>query len=805
MIDNLRAAKSHADILLLGDFNIDLLKPHSSWDSTITLLGLTQLIESPTRITPTSATLIDHIYTNNPDAFTDVSVSDLSISDHCPISCTKFVKLSKCKLKTHSLISFRSFKHFNKTACCADLNCAPFISVLNYTDPEEALSVWYNVYLSVINRHAPLKHKRVKHPKLPPWLNKDVMQLMAERDKLKKEKRFSEYKKLRDKIKNRVRKAKKDYFQKLIERDKNISTVWRALNIFTKGSQSHSADIPKNLTADTFNNHFLSVAECLIKPRSDDVYDSECSNILHEFCERKTRGQEPFVIPYISIPELGKYVSKLDNKKSSGPDGISNHLLKLSLPYIIDSLTYIFNLCIKKNHYPSEFKKAKVIPLPKTRDKTNLTDYRPISLLSVLSKLLEKHVHVQLNDYLEKHLLIHPFQSGFRCKHSCSTALVRLTHSWLTAMNRSEVSGVIFLDLKKAFDLVDHNIMMYKLGCYLQNSSSLPFFKPYLEGRTQSVFLRGSYSSEGSVKFGVPQGSVLGPILFSIFINDLPLHVTNISVACDILADDTTLHTSGKDIMQVEHTLQESLDQVSCWCDNNSMVINPKKTHSMTIAIRQKHQLLPLSLDLILHGVKVEQVAEHRPLGLIIDNKLRWDTHTDTLCKTLSKRVFLLSKLKYIVDTDTLKLFFNAHVKSHIDYASVVWGGCSDALKKRLNFLLRRSGKLILPDKNLTTDQKLNKIGILNLHKQLDYSKGVFMYRALTNSAPVYISSLYKAPHSSSRNNYLQLPKPRIDLFKTSMAFSGALFWNCLPVHLRSCHSLSSFKRNLREHLNTTA
>ena len=137
----------------------------------------------------------------------------------------------------------------------------------------------------------------------------------------------------------------------------------------------------------------------------------------------------------------------------------------------------MINLCIEKKHYPSEFKKAKVIPLSKTLDKTNLTDYRPISLLSVLPKLLEKHVHVQLNDYLEKHLLIHTFQSGLRCKHSCNTALVRLTHSWLTAMNRSEMSGVIFLDRKKAFDLVDHNIMMYKLGCYIQNSSCLPVFQ----------------------------------------------------------------------------------------------------------------------------------------------------------------------------------------------------------------------------------------------------------------------------------------------------------------------------------------
>ena len=233
----------------------------------------------------------------------------------------------------------------------------------------------------------------------------------------------------------------------------------------------------------------------------------------------------------------------------------------MSLLYIIDSLTYVFNLCIEKNVFPSELKKAKVIPLPKSTDKTNPTNYRPISLLSVLSKLLEKHVHIYLNDYLEKRQLLHPFQSGFRRKYSCSTALARLTNSWLTAMNKSEVSGVVFLE--EVFDLVDHDILLKQLAIYLKNASSLPFFKSYLHDRTQRVLLHGSYSSEKSVKYGVPQGSVLGPILFSLFISDLPLHVKDISVDCDMLVGDTTLHTSGKDITQIRNNMQDSLDQVS--------------------------------------------------------------------------------------------------------------------------------------------------------------------------------------------------------------------------------------------------
>ena len=296
----------------------------------------------------------------------------------------------------------------------------------------------------------------------------------------------------------------------------------------------------------------------------------------------------------------------------------------------------------------------------------------------------------------------------------------------------------------------------------------------------------------------------MGPILFSLFNNDLPLHVKDISVDCDMLADDTTLHTSGKDIMQIRSNMQDSVDQVSNWCDNNHMVINPIKTKSLTIATRQKHQLSPLPLDLVLNGAKIDQVSEHRLLCITIENKLRWDSHINNVCKTVSRRVFLLSKLRSIVDIDTRKLLFNAHIKPHIDYASVVWDGYSDALKKRLNSLHRRAVKLILPDTTLTTDQKLKEMRIMSLQKQLKYNKGLFMYRLLSNEAPDYISNLYTHTPSryfNSRNYQLSLPRPRIDIFKTSISFSGAYLWNNLRLTVRSCQSLSSLERKLRAHL----
>lgn len=798
-----KAKSRDENLILLGDFNINVQRPQKMWGSTTALFGLHQLVKTPTRETNNSSTLIDHIYTDDKTTVSNVQVVHSTFSDHYSVFCSISLRLPKLQHKGHTTIEYRSFKHFDESAFFCDLNRAPFQSVFNCNNADDACNLFLDIFCSIIDKHAPLRQHRVKHPHLPPWLTSDIIEAMALRDYFKEHKMKNEYNLQRNVVLNTVRQAKAKYFNKLLSDKKDTATIWRAMNEVLDKSRKKSTNCPSQITPEDFNRHFISLAEklkaCLTQNESLDTDVSLAK--LKTFCGQKLAQNQTFHIPAITVHEVGKLIEQMANKKSMGPDKIPVRLLKLALPYIIDSLTFVYNLSIQQNVFPSVLKCAKVVPLPKNKDLTDPNNFRPISLLPVLSKPLEKHIQKHLLEYIERMNLFHPFQSGFRPKHSCHTALSSLCETWLSAINEAEVTGALFLDFKKAFDLVDHSLLLKKLQCYLKDDSACAFFESYLSKRTQYVSVNCNTSSTDFVKSGVPQGSILGPILFCIYINDLPLHVSDENVICEFFADDSSVHTSQKSLESVNHSLQKSIEEISEWCTANTMIMHPIKTKSMVITTRQKHQLRPLQLELSVGSTQVQQVKEHTILGVTVDQELKWQTHLNKVCKVVSKNLYLLSKLRHYADLEALKLFYYAHIMPHINYASTLWDNCSDVHLKRLNSLHRRAAKLILHESNKSTDEKLKLLNFLPLKDQLTLNKAVLMYKVMKSDVPGYLQSHFS--HATKRYGSQNLipPIPRLDLYKSSLAFSGTFLWNSIPIHIRNTTSVKSFRRQFHSHL----
>ena len=438
-----------------------------------------------------------------------------------------------------------------------------------------------------------------------------------------------------------------------------------------------------------------------------------------------------------------------------------------------------------------------MIPIPKSQDVTNPLNFRLISILFSLSKPLEKHIDKQLRIYFENNQLFYELQSGFRPLHSCHTALINMCESWLSAINDNTFVGSVSLDFKKAFDLVDHNILIDKLSIYLPVSPSIDIFKSYLSDRKQYVTVNGKSSSFGMIKTGVPQDSLLGPLLFLIYINDLPLHLDE-NIQTNIFADDTSLHVADNNIHKINNTLQTAIENVNEWCITNNMIIHPDKIKSIIKTPWQKQMLKPLNLSLTLNNNKIEQVSEHLVLGLKIDSNLLWREHLKMISKRLSKNTFLLSKLRRFASPPALKIFFDAHICSHINYSSTIWDGCSEDVKKLPNSVHRRAIKLIDNTPNLSTDEKYRKLKILPLDSQLQFNKACIIYKILNNKAPKYLTPLIKKASTRYGSCRLIPLLSRIDLVRNnSLACSGPALFNKLPKTIKKSNSLKQFKTTL--------
>ena len=493
--------------------------------------------------------------------------------------------------------------------------------------------------------------------------------------------------------------------------------------------------------------------------------------------------------------DVAAALTNLNTHKSTGADGISAHLLRMVALAIAPSVTKLFNASLLQGQIPSDWKKANVTPIPRTSTSNSPTNFRPISVLPVLAKVYESLIHQQVYRYLTTNSLLHPCQSGFRPAHSTQDTLLKTVDEWKIALDCGEYIGAILIDLSKAFDTIDHNILLNKLSAYGITKNELKWFKDYLTGRMQRVCVDSTFSDWTTITRGVPQGSILGPLLFLIYVNDLPDVATQCTV--NLYADDTTLYYSDKDPLKVQRALNVDLDQTARWIKANGLRMNIAKTQMMTLSRKSAHHR-NTSIKVQLDGSEISKTDTVKYLGVSIDNKLKWNVHTEHVRQRALAALSTIKRSSSFLPSSTRKLLFNCLVRPHLDYCSVVWHSCKPTISQRIERIQNYGMRIILNKPPRTSSSTLREqLGWTTLHKRRHMFMLAQVHKCLLNQAPAYLADKFRlnsTMYSTTRGaSNIHLKQPNTEHFRSTFEFQGALHYNHLPPDLKSKTTIQSF------------
>lgn len=802
------------ELYILGDLNCNMLltdgsAPNAQLNALCELYQLEQLIKDPTRITMNTRTLIDIVLTNKPQRIISSGVIHLSISDHSLVYAIRTISVTH--KTTHTITEIRNFKNFNVESFNDELERTPWRSVNNHCDPNLMWDCWKTMFLDIVDKHAPIKKKRIKNKKSP-WLTASIKKSMINRDKLKSAaiktntaEDWLNYKNLKNRLNNEIKKTKTRYYQENFRSNTGKPReIWKSINeIMSRNTKNDSkinsiktdagSTTSPEVMSEAFNKYFTEIGSNLAYqlPKSTKSY----SDFINPVNSR-------FQLELISSPKVLKLLNNLSANKATGIDKIPCCLVKLAAPYIADSLCDIFNSSIRLGIFPSDWKIAKIIPIYKGDEKDELGNYRPISILSPISKVFERLIYDQLYEYLSVNNLLSESQSGFRRFHSTMTTLLDATTEWYENMDKGKLNCVVFLDLSKAFDTVNHTILLDKLARYGLQPETVNWFSSFLTDRKQQCLVDGHLSSPRKIQCGVPQGSILGPLLFLIYINDLPSCLKYSKAR--MFADDTTVTTADKSIIKMIQNANSDLANLREWLLANKLSLNLGKTEQMFIASDDNLNKICDSASIYLANKPLRKVRKSKSLGIFIDERLSWSVHIDTVAKKVSSAIGGLRQIRHLVNKKTAITIYNALIRSLFDYCDLVWDSVNLTLAKRLQKLNNRAGRVISQlGYDVRSNDIRNQLGWTTLAERRAEHKCILMYKILRAEAPIYLKQLF--PHVSNDEEYylgdrkinLILPKAKTEYMKKSFKFSASKLWNSLPLETKLQNTLSSFKRSL--------
>ena len=814
---------ANKNVFIMGDFNVNLLNydshnPSREFINNFFSHNYIPSIHHPTRVHEHSASVIDNIFTNSTVSKIICGNILTQISDHYP----QFLILRNTKIFQHkSIVMKYDYSNFNQDEFIDDFQQMDF-SYLESSKPNAELN--YNRFLNditeLVNKNAPIIKCTKGEIKLrnKPWISKPILKMMRLRDRIHKQLRIDKsddtlslYKKFRNRVTYELRKSKIDYFQNYFScNTNNMKKLWSGIKLIINPKSSLTSFINKikdlNGVAtidpveisNIFNNYFANISNEITKN-----IPSNPKSPLDYLLERNDKSM--FLSPVTNV-EIENIISIMNPTKSVGPHSIPVRLLKILGPFISIPLAKVVNQSFQQGTFPSKLKTAKIIALFKKGDPESPSNYRPISLLSVFSKIFEKLMYKQLYSFFTSLKLIYPYQFGFLQNHSIDHALISLTEKIKHTLDNRRLGCGVFIDLQKAFDTVNHNVLLSKLEHYGVRGVALNWFVSYLSKRQQFVCINNISSDMLPIECGVPQGSILGPLLFLIFINDLPNVSTNLKFY--LFADDTNIYYESDDINTLLLNINRELKSVKRWLDVNRLALNVQKTnyiifHSSATTLNS------------LPGVKfgkglIQRVKFIRFLGVLLDENVSWKHHLSELSKKLARTCGILSKTRHLLPTNILICLFNSLFMSFLSYGIIVWGQTFPSFIEPIFILQKRAVRTISAQPLYSNSAVIFRdLNLLRLSDVFILKLMTFVYESVHKLSPSCFHNFFKMNFAVHHHNTRQAN--RGDLFRSrwnSVSFGrmsiqhlGPKLWNDLPLSVRDSSNKYSFKKNCKRYL----
>ena len=786
-----------SNFVLLGDFNVDVLSNSylcNHLNNILYSFHLTQVMTEPTHAKPDgTSSLIDLVLMSVPESLSEcVTVPPLANSDHLGVSlCINYRMCSK-KNSCRKRRTIWRYEHADFSKACEMLDQMDPTNIFSEPSIDLCWARWKESFLYVMSKCIPMATLPEKHS--VPWMTKGIVQTIRKRNYYYRKYKHSQshyhqnhYKKLRNKVITMLRQSKQKFFKTL--HPNSNKAFWKAVNSLNKkdsviptltfGGYAATTNREK---AEVLNDHFTRCFNYAVQPLQPS----------RSYISSGNETPEDFLC---TEDEVFHLLSSVDPTKAAGPDRLSARMLKHTATSITSAITTLFNMSITSGKIPCEWKTAQVVPIPKSQQKADPSNYRPISLLPILSKLLEKHIHACLLEHLEVHSPISEKQWGFLKGKSTTGVLLTAIDGWHQALEMGEDVCSVFLDLSKAFDKVPHIPLLSKLAHLNVPKTLFDWLHNYLCQRLQYVVVNGESSASTCVISGVPQGSVLGPLLFLIYINGLTQIPLNNGTHLLLYADDILIYRRIQTQMDY-HLLQQDVGALETWLLQNHLQMNASKCKYMTISRKRSP---PSHYQLCIENQPIEKVSTFKYLGVWLSDNLSWSTHVEKSSKNaLKKSGLIYRRFSRYSSKDCLQQLYLSFVRPHLEYAVPVWDphclSHVNTLERVQKFSLRMIHRAWKED----YDVLLQKSGLQSLSDRRKYLKLCYLFQVMHGhfSCPITPENRDFNRRLRGINPYhLCQPFARTSSYKFSFFPHTISLWNSLPIDSLSCESLPAFKK----------